>query len=307
MSRRRKIITLLASGVFFVVAVFFLRREREPSYQGRSLTEWMTVYEVSSSPAESDEATHAIRQIGTNAIPHLLKWIQYEPNFSRRGLIPRINGAIEWVNDKVNATSFVIIHDRDFDRAYAAPKAFGCLGNIASSAVPELARLLNNPEDHWISSDNAGEALARMGATGLPTLVATLKDTKSLATLIVLENIPHLETNALPIVPLLIQIVQSDTETESSAAATALGELALEPGTVIPPLIVALTSSQPATIQASVKALGQYGAHARPAIPALTNLLISSSETLRQATTNTLNAIDPIVFTNKVPMPVRHP
>src|SRR5882724_2417304 len=74
--RRNIIIILLACGVFIAAAVFFIRHDREPSYQGRSLTEWMTAYNVASSAEETDEATKAIRQLGTNAIPHLLKWIQ---------------------------------------------------------------------------------------------------------------------------------------------------------------------------------------------------------------------------------------
>lgn len=69
MRRRWKILLLAACGLIAVVAVcFFCLRENEPSYNGRTLSEWLE-------RAPGDRAAIlAVRQIGTNAVPLLLKW-----------------------------------------------------------------------------------------------------------------------------------------------------------------------------------------------------------------------------------------
>jgi len=51
--------------------------QREPAYQGRPLTFWLSKQQASwmqpGSPSRI-EADHAIRSIGTNALPILMKW-----------------------------------------------------------------------------------------------------------------------------------------------------------------------------------------------------------------------------------------
>jgi hypothetical protein len=53
---------------------FFCLRSREPSYNGRTLGEWLDVAESYRPPAERAQARQAVLVIGTNAFPQLLKW-----------------------------------------------------------------------------------------------------------------------------------------------------------------------------------------------------------------------------------------
>src|SRR4051812_32664897 len=85
--RKRVSLTLLVCGV---IGLIVLPRDKEPSYQGKTLTEWMNIYCWPSNPTVADmfprkiffegsevrqkEAADAIRQIGTNAIPTFLEW-----------------------------------------------------------------------------------------------------------------------------------------------------------------------------------------------------------------------------------------
>src|SRR5882724_229678 len=61
----------------FLAAVAATAGDKEPTYEGRSLSEWLheldphLMYEVHHPPPE----IVAIRQIGTNALPLLLKWM----------------------------------------------------------------------------------------------------------------------------------------------------------------------------------------------------------------------------------------
>src|SRR5256885_15128646 len=70
----RLYIVLFACALIVACGFFLWAREREPQYKGRSLTGWLRRYE-----SKDGEAAAAVRQIGTNAIPFLLKWMCYEP------------------------------------------------------------------------------------------------------------------------------------------------------------------------------------------------------------------------------------
>jgi len=64
------IVGWLLSGVF---------RAREPEYGGKRLSEWVLMLPPDADPFGQTKAEVALRSIGTNAVPHLLRWIDYEP------------------------------------------------------------------------------------------------------------------------------------------------------------------------------------------------------------------------------------
>jgi hypothetical protein len=75
MARRRNILLIATCAVIAVVAVCFsCLRTQEPSYNGRTLGEWLDTFARISPEREQDEALNAVRAIGTNAIPQLFKW-----------------------------------------------------------------------------------------------------------------------------------------------------------------------------------------------------------------------------------------
>ena len=85
MPKRRLILGILALG-FLAALIFVFTRPREPSYQGRSLSQWMDIYHQESEPTDftAEEARTAMRHIGTNGIPLLVAWMQYEPGHLTR-------------------------------------------------------------------------------------------------------------------------------------------------------------------------------------------------------------------------------
>src|SRR5881394_1272641 len=76
--RRRKLLIIL-TGVFVtaVLAVVLWPREREPEYQGKKLSEWLRGGSQKPAVPEAD-IVFAVNQIGTNALPFLVKWISYD-------------------------------------------------------------------------------------------------------------------------------------------------------------------------------------------------------------------------------------
>src|SRR5713101_6945786 len=79
--RRRLVYLILGLVLLAGVLVAVFRREREPEYGGKRLSEWVMVIghsDPATGSIQRAEAADAIRKIGTNAFPYLLKWISYE-------------------------------------------------------------------------------------------------------------------------------------------------------------------------------------------------------------------------------------
>src|SRR5205809_3072192 len=91
MRKRRLYVLLIAALALIGVLFAVLSGPREPEYQGRKLSEWVERYTnggwrlVSADVFEEEEPNNAIRHLGTNTIPHLLKWVGYEmPPWKRK-------------------------------------------------------------------------------------------------------------------------------------------------------------------------------------------------------------------------------
>src|SRR3989442_1064431 len=151
MGTRARILTLIASFTVFVATA----GDKEPTYEGRSLSEWLRefdphmIYEVNHPPPE----VVAIRQIGTNALPLLLKWMgAKDPHETPKpNLAPCFNTT----------------------RSQRAAMALDILGEPATPAIPELTRLaMSLPgRDRY---DRCIEALATIGPNSLPSFEVIL-------------------------------------------------------------------------------------------------------------------------------------
>src|SRR5258708_7875393 len=82
--RRRRVIFLAASIALVLAATILcsVNQDREPRYGGRSLSSWLalTLPLLPGPPTGPgwEEPREAIERIGTNALPCLMDWLQYE-------------------------------------------------------------------------------------------------------------------------------------------------------------------------------------------------------------------------------------
>jgi hypothetical protein len=130
-------------GVF---AVVLWPGEREPEYEGRTLFQWLDQYKpytgflfVNEGP-ERGAAVDAIRHIGTNGLPWMLRWLRCydEPSFGDR-LLAAHGKVPPWLHSQA-LERYMIRHS---GRAHADAGFSGILilGKQARPALPELARL----------------------------------------------------------------------------------------------------------------------------------------------------------------------
>jgi hypothetical protein len=144
--RRRLFITIFGTLAAVILVLLVWPREQEPQYNGVALSNWLSL-SGSTNKADSLAAVDAIRHIGTNALPFLTRWIQYEPGWKdslgRKILTWPVIGNRPAVQKVVwNMTKY---------RANNAVDGFKIPGSQANPALPELQRRADNPKAPYTS------------------------------------------------------------------------------------------------------------------------------------------------------------
>jgi HEAT repeat protein len=246
----------------------------------------------STSQEQADQVRDAIQQLGTNAVPSLLIWLNYEPPIFRYHLtpicqrLPRIIGLNRYVQR--------LLIDRQAEaRAIQSEQALPILGEAAAPAIPELVRRASAPwSPYSMRRGSALTTLANLGAPATAPLAVQLSSPGGAADKEVIFCVSLIGTNARPLVPLLIKNLNHTNWTAALYSAVALGNLRLEPQLVVPALTNSLNHPRSDVRTESAFALAKFGLTAKDALPALTNALNDPDPQVR---TNAARAIEQIV------------
>jgi hypothetical protein len=134
-AKKWRIIIIALSTLAVAGPLWLLLRSSEPTYQGKTLTDWLSEYHDDLLQADATELANsklAIKAIGTNGIPTLLKLLQAKD----------IKGTqqLESFVQRLGLKSFQITHAKE--KWELADRGFVLLGKDAGSAAPALANLL---------------------------------------------------------------------------------------------------------------------------------------------------------------------
>jgi hypothetical protein len=162
MRKRVQIALTVLLTMAAVVSAWLGLRQREPVYHGRRLSDWLTAYrlhglagvETWQVRVEQQEADEAVRHVGTNALPTLLRMLRAQDSALK---VRFIGLAARQHLIQVNYIPAEEMH-------YRACWAFGVLRAKAWSAVPALIEIakLN------LSRDSQYCALAALANIGPP-------------------------------------------------------------------------------------------------------------------------------------------
>ncbi len=271
-----------------VVAVGLLlvpsRGRKEPVYRGRTLTHWLKrlddgqAFGISSSALPSPtprqiEAAEAIRAIGTNALPFLMRDIHatVQSESFRTKFWDRANRLIERGTGMNPLFGAVTEEDRV---RWRAAQGLAALGPLARSEVPELKRLLFTNYFHS-SIKEAAYALATIGPEGIEILTNAPRraEWSGMCAIWALGQHPAAGTN---VIPFLMSLTTSVSEGIACGAIQVLGLYHTQGEQVVPVLMAALTNSNLAVRRDAAWALGRFGAQAAAAIPVIEPLTNSS-------------------------------
>ncbi|MDB6065626.1 MAG: HEAT-like repeat protein [Pedosphaera sp.] len=253
--RFRIVFALLLLAVMGGIAWLALR-PNEPVYKGKRLSVWLEGYHpIGLSFGSREAADEAVRQLGTKAIPILLKRLQTKD-------APLTDEFIALAQKQ----HFISIHHESaYNRRDEGAYGFSALGSEGRDAVPALIELYRKagPECRPGIAFAFGE-IGPDAKKAVPLLILGLGDTN------IIEG-----------------------EVGGASAAYALGRIHSEPQMAVLALINCLSNQNGFMLKEARTALGRFGADAKAAVPALINSLNDSNDWVRALTAKALKQIDP--------------
>jgi hypothetical protein len=299
MKRLRIIIILLAvllTGVF----VIYLVQPSEPSYQGRKLSAWLKGYYSYSLGwfGQHDKEDEALRQMGTNAIPFLMKMSKTEDSKFKQKFTSLVR--------KQSLIRFQFTTAVDIRaRAYCG---FRALGKAVKPMVPTLTGGLGDSE--LLIRSLAAEALVNTGLGGIQPLTNALSSTNWMTRLVVVEALgmygdgfegqwhPALTKEELAeakkqAIPILLGLLNDTNARLRSSAVYALGSIHQQPDIVVPALSAFATNPAEINHSGALWALGKFGLQAKSVVPQIIRAFDDPQLFTRVEATNALKKIDP--------------
>lgn len=287
---------LLAGLAVVALAGWLVLQNPEPKHHGKRLGEWVDLYSGSATLTNRDDAGQAIRDMGTNAIPFLIGWIEYDVLEEMQKV--RNSNPLEllWYVLKGGPNKMSVRHMRGI----AATKAIALLDTHTRLIVPELERRLNMPGNGY--SQNVGVALGQLGAPGLPPVMNAISNAPSHVRCRAILSLPWFGSNAMPAVPLVVQSLYNTNAVVLLSAADTLRQLNVESEQCIRVLVGKLNHFDYTTRQVAVTGLSAFGAKARVVVPVLIRMAQGDNAEItadgRRAATEVLEQIAPEVLTN---------
>jgi HEAT repeat protein len=228
-----------------------MTRQTESSglvYQGKPLSAWLDeVWHLDG--GVDPEAEKAVRQIGTNAIPYLLKLATTRDST----LKTKVSAVLpeKW---------FVGYTTRSAHNHFSAAFGFQALGPAAKSAVPTLINLLGDKdEDIRKTSSRALGSIGTEAQDAVPGLIKHLSDPArdvAVSSAEALENIP---STSVEEVPALLRALNSPPKELFIAIRVMdrLGQFQSQANAAVPAILPYLRNKDIATRDCAAKALKQ--------------------------------------------------
>jgi hypothetical protein len=225
--RRRHTVIVIVSffGLLIAAAAFLGARESEPRYHGRSLTEWVGIYQASEDGSPGSEAAtsrEAIRRIAADHLTELLQSLAYDP-LPRQKRMAGVGRRTPFWLRRAGVLQPLVLDKAEF-RANTSQLALQLLGPEALPAIPELTRLVSNNSP--AVSHRAMCVLSHIGKEALPPLMMVITNGPTLNRLRALQYVAYLGTNALPAVPVLVETLNDVDPAIRRKAADALHQIA---------------------------------------------------------------------------------
>ncbi len=189
------------------------------NYNGRSLKEWAQLLRSPDSAAR-EEASAALRAMGTQAVPGLVDLVKTKDTGLRRV----VWSAAAKLPRKARAVFF-----RKFpwpdpnDACVAGAKGLAIIGPEAQAAIPALARALRNPARQV--SLEAAAALAHIGKAAVPALTEAVGDKKLEVRHAAVFALGEIGTDAETAIPLLVPLLAESYEPLRSSTVYSLSRI----------------------------------------------------------------------------------
>ena len=274
---------ILLAVLFVALAgglVWMLSRPTEPVYQGKPLSAWLNEIDADPYSVDTNQAAFVVfREMGTNAIPALLKTIQSgDPPFER--FIFELRGMVSLGHFPGRYAR----HQR-----WAASIALYAMGANAKPAFPTFTNLLFHTNTAYLGA----RPLAGMGSAGLPPLLAALTNQNARIRMAGVLGLSWERSDLNIVVPALIARLNDQKSSVHREAVLALGRLHAEPALAVPALMKDYPGNDPGLRSFILEAIEGFGTNATAAIPMLLEILTDNDRDVRYQAASALKQIDP--------------
>lgn len=306
MRRRPKILLLVACALIAIVALCFVSlRNNEPSYNGRTLSQWLLPLTFSRGPTNEPnyvEAAQAVQAMGQTTLPWLVSWSEYrQPQLTSWLSDPSVPSIIRpgWLQN--------IFPPDNGTKNKMALAGFRILQTNAATALPELERAFKadrQPTRAYLT----GTSIGNLGAPAMTFLLQTVADAPSKdharAAIYALGEMDYLGTNVAPAIPVLLHALENTNDPMIPRnAAIALGRLGVMPDKVMPALTNMFASADTMKRRSAIRGLAYLTAHTNLPKTFIANALADSDSVIHAYASNLAKHFAPDVLTNSAQPP----
>jgi len=232
--RRNKLAAFGAVAALGLVAFFVAPRDRrppEPTYQGKTVTEWLDAMAYATGgfqPGEprDDPAFTAIRHIGAAAVPVCIRHLQTgrEPSkFQRRWMMARASLRGLFSGSRNVQVWPPAWPDREVKRWTCASAALIWLGPEQQAGVPRLIDAVSVSPFARAAAANAFFLVGTNQPSALPALISGLGDSRLMVRQFCAEAISRMSPWAATALPALTNLVHDPDRTVRTYAIGTLG------------------------------------------------------------------------------------
>lgn len=270
-------ITIFAT---FTILAVVLRTTEDPQFAGRPLSAWLHLYSKSKSTPDIHriEAEAAIRSIGTNALPLILRRL-HGRDAATKLFFMRLFSHPKLVRWRPISAS---------DLCEEALDGLSVLGPISAPLIPELVNGLA-AEEKSIECRRSGDALSRIGAPAAQFVGPVAIHGKYAARFRAFGLLRQMGPDALPY--LFACLNDDDTFIRSTAAATIAAAGCADFEILVQLYSARLSDPNSFTRRSSAYSLGALGPRAAAGIPALENAIRDPHTRVRKEAMRALQRI----------------
>ncbi|HTL16220.1 MAG TPA: HEAT repeat domain-containing protein [Patescibacteria group bacterium] len=230
------------------------------------------------------EQEGAIRCMGTNALPFLVKWVRY--------VGPPWRARLARSMPPLFRRFPFLVKNKQLERARLSLAALQMLGPDVAAAMPQFVEMMKQTNAEVAL--RALQVVDSAGKAGIPVLLDVLTNRQSYVQVYYLEGaMGRLEADGHFAVPPLVNCLTNQNWGVVVVAARWLGRIRMEPEVVVPALANCLDASDSRVKCAVMQALGEFRTDAAVALPSLIRELNDPDNEVRAAARNALRRVEP--------------
>jgi HEAT repeat protein len=260
--------------LFLTGAVLAAQPPKEPTYDGKVLSEWVKLL-ASKDEAEQQKAVTALRALGgqSDAVAEKLLAAATDPNNPRANLI--LQTVVELGPAAVPAATRGLWSEDKFARLLCL-RTLGAIGPDGLSAAPSVARLLADPDENIRSA--SAVALGMMNAHhAVPALAKALDERDPHTRLTIAAALARLGAESKVVIPAVTELLKHADPVVRSRAVGILGYLGPEAAAAVPALVAQLSAPDADMLQL-LRTFESIGPGAKDAAAAIKKRLADDKE-----------------------------